>query len=62
MLIGIYNYKKTRRKALHIDRLRLRIHELHNAIFQRALSGNNPEIVEAKLLKKYTRRLKLILY
>jgi hypothetical protein len=40
----------------------MRIAELHNSIFQRALRGCNPVKVEARLLLKYNRRLKLILY
>jgi hypothetical protein len=58
----IQRLKKKRRKAKHVKLLRIRVAELHNIIFQRALSGNKPEIIEARLLKKYNRRLKLILY
>jgi len=50
------------RKRQHIKFLTTRIAELHDNIFQRALSGNNPVKNEAMLLLKYNRRLKLILY
>ena len=54
--------KKNKRKAKHVYILRERITELHDSIFHRALNGDTPKIIEAKLLKKYNRRLKLILY
>jgi|TARA_B110000240_G_scaffold96652_1_gene109424 hypothetical protein len=50
------------RKKRHIMFLRMRIAELHDTIFKRALRGNNPVKIEAKLLLKYNRRLRLILY
>jgi len=50
------------RKRQHIRFLTARIAELHDNIFQRALSGKKPEKIEAMLLLKYNRRLKLILY
>jgi hypothetical protein len=58
----IVKLKKQRRKLQHITLLRVRIAELHDNIFQRALSGKKPEKIEAMLLLKYNRRLKLILY
>ena len=54
--------KKNKRKAKHVILLRERITELHDSIFHRALKGDTPKIIEAKLLRKYNRRLKLILY
>jgi len=54
--------KKNKRKSKHVILLRSRITELHDSIFHRALNGDTPKIIEAKLLKKYNRRLKLILY
>jgi len=50
------------RKHQHIRFLTERIAELHDNIFHRALSGKNPVKIEARLLLKYNRRLKLILY
>ena len=57
----LHKLKKDRRKAKHVY-LSKRITELHDSIFHRALKGDTPKIIEAKLLKKYNRRLKLILY
>jgi hypothetical protein len=58
----LHKLKKDRRKAKHVYILSKRITELHDSIFHRALNGDTPKIIEAKLLKKYNRRLKLILY
>ncbi len=58
----IVKIKKRIRKIKHINLLKERIAELHNNIFQRALNGKKPEKIEALLLLKYNRRLKLILY
>ena len=58
----IVKIKKRIRKAKHVNLLKDRIAELHNNIFQRALNGKKPEKIEAMLLLKYNRRLKLILY
>ena len=42
--------KKNKRKAKHVILLRERITELHDSIFHRALKGDTPKIIEAKLL------------
>ena len=58
-------YKKRKRKASHLLYLRETIANLHNEIVQNVLKN---EFVEskitnkAKLLKKYNRRLKWLLY
>ena len=58
-------YKKKKRKASHLLYLRETIANLHNEIVQNVLKN---EFVEskitnkAKLLKKYNRRLKWLLY
>lgn len=53
--------KQKKRKADHVEFLRLTITDLHNSIVNEVIKGNSP-INQAKLLKKYNRRLKLILY
>ena len=53
--------KQKKRKADHVEFLRLTITDLHNSIVSEVIKGNSP-INQAKLLKKYNRRLKLILY
>ena len=69
----IVKLKKQRRKAKHIKILEMRIASLHNEIvtasFKSEYSFNKNITIfggnienKAKLLKKYNRRLKLILY
>ena len=69
----IRRYKKNRRKAKHVKFLHLKIAELHGEIIARSFKGEfqfNKGITiihgnvenKAKLLKKYNRRLKLIMY
>ena len=73
MRILILRYKKNRRKAKHVRFLENRIAFLHNEIVSASFRGEysfNKNITvikgnlenKAKLLKKYNRRLKLILY
>ena len=73
MRILIRRYKKNRRKAKHVRFLENRIAFLHNEIvsasFKSEYSFNKNITVmhgnienKAKLLKKYNRRLKLIVY
>ena len=47
----IVKLKKQRRKLQHITLLKARIAELHDNIFQRALSGKKPEKIEASKSK-----------
>ena len=56
--------KRRKRKLEHVKYLENRINELHNDIIKDILKGNDKLKVynKAKLLKKYNRRLKLILY
>ena len=62
----ILKYKKKKRKASHLLYLRETIDNLHNEIVQEVLKTT--EISESKitnkarLLKKYNRRLKWLLY
>ena len=53
--------KKHRRKIQHLEFLRTRINEVHNEIVHDVIE-NNDASNKAVLLKKYTRRLSLILY
>jgi|TARA_B100001939_G_scaffold193220_1_gene166095 hypothetical protein len=53
--------KKHRRKTQHLEFLRTRINEVHNEIVHDVIE-NNDASNKAVLLKKYTRRLSLILY
>ena len=53
--------KQKKRKAQHVAFLEMTITDLHNSIVNEVIKGNSP-INQAKLLKKYNRRLKLILY
>ena len=73
MRILILRYKKNRRKAKHVRFLENRIAFLHSEIVSASFRGEysfNKNITvikgnlenKAKLLKKYNRRLKLILY
>ncbi len=57
----IQKFKKNRRKANHVKFLHLKIAELNGEIIKEVLNKNNPNN-KAKLLKKYNRRLKLIVY
>ena len=73
MRILIRRYKKNRRKAKHVRFLENRISILHNEIVKAAFKseysfnknitifGGNIENKE-KLLKKYNRRLKILIY
>jgi hypothetical protein len=69
----IQKFKKNRRKAKHVKFLHLKIAELHGEIIAESFKGEfqfNKGITiiygnvenKAKLLKKYNRRLKLIVY
>lgn len=73
MRILIQKFKKNRRKAKHVKFLHLKIAELHGEIIAESFKGEfqfNKGITviysnvenKAKLLKKYNRRLKLIVY
>ena len=73
MRILIQKFKKNRRKAKHVKFLHLKIAELHSEIIAESFKGEysfNKNITilggnienKAKLLKKYNRRLKLIVY
>lgn len=53
--------KQKRRKAKHVEFLHKILVELNNEIVQEALNSNIAEN-KAFLLKKYNRRLKLLLY
>jgi len=69
----IQKFKKNRRKAKHVKFLHLKIAELHGEIINASFKGefqfnkgitiiNSNVENKAKLLKKYNRRLKLIVY
>jgi len=73
MLTLIRRYKKNRRKAKHVKFLENRIAFLHNEIVSASFKGEfqfNKGITviysnvenKAKLLKKYNRRLKILIY
>lgn len=73
MRILVTKYKKKKRKALHVVFLQETIAELNNIIVRDVISADfqeNKNIIichsrlqnKAKLLKRYNRRLKLILY
>ena len=73
MRILVTKYKKKKRKALHVAFLQETIAELNNIIVRDVISAEfqeNKNIIichsrlqnKAKLLKRYNRRLKLILY
>jgi hypothetical protein len=57
----IQKFKKNRRKAKHVKFLHLKIAELNSEIINGVLKNVDPNN-KAKLLKKYNRRLKLIVY
>ena len=56
--------KRRKRKAQHVEILRSSINELHNEIVHGVLTEQNTKILSTKaiLLRKYCRRLNLILY
>ena len=68
----IVRYRKKERKANHIQYLRYTLSNLHNEIIQNVLEGvvHNEFTInldsnvanKARLLKKYNRRLKWLLY
>ena len=69
----IQKFKKNRRKAKHVKFLHLKIAELHGEIIAESFKGEfqfNKGITviysnvenKAKLLKKYNRRLKILIY
>jgi hypothetical protein len=73
MQILIRKYKKNRRKAKHVRFLETRITSLHSEIVTASFKGEysfNKNItilggnieVKAKLLRKYNRRLKILIY
>jgi len=73
MQILATRYRKKKRKALHVMFLQKTIAELSNGIVRDVISADyqeNKKIIichsrlqnKAKLLKRYNRRLKLILY
>ena len=57
----IQKFKKNRRKAKHVKFLHSKIAELNMEIINGVLKNIDPNN-KAKLLKKYNRRLKLIVY
>lgn len=57
----IQKFKKNKRKAKHVKFLHLKIAELNMEIINGVLKNIDPNN-KAKLLKKYNRRLKLIVY
>ena len=61
MKILVQKLKKRKRKAQHVEILRSSINELHNEIVHGVLKDQDVTI-KAILLKKYCRRLNLILY
>jgi len=60
----IARLKRRKRKQQHVSYLENRINQLHNEVVKDILKGNDKLKVynKARLLKKYNRRLKLILY
>ena len=60
----IQKLRKQQRKQRHVHHLELRIAELNNGIVRDVIKGNDKLKLynKAKLLLKYNRRLKLILY
>ncbi len=61
MKILVQKLKKRKRKAQHVEILRSSINELHNEIVHGVLKDQDVT-TKAILLKKYCRRLNLILY
>ena len=64
MRILIQKYKKKRRKARHVRFLENRITLIHSEIVSDVIKGNDKLNLynKAKLLKKYNRRLKILIY
>ena len=73
MRVLIHKYKKSKRKAKHVKFLENRIAFLHNEIVNASFNSEysfNKNITvlhgnienKAKLLKKYNRRLKILIY
>jgi len=64
MRVLIQKYKKKRRKAQHIMFLENRITLIHSEIVSDVINGNDKLNLynKAKLLKKYNRRLKILIY
>jgi len=64
MRVLIQKYKKKRRKAQHIRFLENRITLIHSEIVSDVINGNDKLNLynKAKLLKKYNRRLKILIY
>ena len=60
----IQKYKKKRRKADHVRFLENRITIIHSEIVSDVIKGNDKLNLynKAKLLKKYNRRLKILIY
>ncbi len=60
----IQKYKKKRRKADHVRFLENRITIMHSEIVSDVIKGNDKLNLynKAKLLKKYNRRLKILIY
>ena len=60
----IRRYKKNRRKAQHVRFLENRITLIHSEIVSDVIKGNDKLNLynKAKLLKKYNRRLKILIY
>jgi hypothetical protein len=61
MQILVQKLKKRKRKTRHVNLLEDRIAELNAEIIYNALNSIT-NTIPAKLIKKYNRRLKLILY
>jgi len=61
MKILVQKLKRRKRKAQHVEILRSSINELHNEIVHGVLKDQDVT-TKAILLKKYCRRLNLILY
>ena len=57
----IQKYKKKRRKLKHVKFLHQKMSELNGEIINAVLNNTDPNN-KAKLLKKYNRRLKLMMY
>ena len=64
MRVLIQKYKKKRRKAQHVRFLENRITLIHSEIVSDVINGNDKLNLynKAKLLKKYNRRLKILIY
>jgi len=64
MRILIQKLRKKRRKAQHIRFLENRITLIHSEIVSDVIKGNDKLNLynKAKLLKKYNRRLKILIY